>query len=57
MDVTKENVGYAYRDVVKAPVYEEFSYMASNPETKYSIVNAESVKVQFSFNDWKWLSQ
>jgi hypothetical protein len=52
-----ETVGYAYRDVVKAPQYEPFSYVATNPETKYSVLNAETLKVQFSFNDWKWLSQ
>ena len=57
VDVTRENVGYAYRDVVKPPVYEDFNYVASNPETKFAILDPEVLKVQFAFSDWKWLSQ
>ena len=34
VDVVRENVGYEYRDVVKPPTYEPFSYVATNPETK-----------------------
>jgi hypothetical protein len=49
MDIHKENVGYAYRDVVKAPQYDPFKYIATNPETKFSIMNPESLKVQFTF--------
>jgi len=56
VDVSRENVGYQYRDVLKPPVYDEFSYVASNPETKFSIINPETIKVQFAFSDWKWLS-
>lgn len=57
VDVTRENVGYAYRDVIKPPVMPDFNYVATNPETKFSIQDPETLKIQFAFSDWKWLSQ
>ena len=45
LDIHRENVGYAYRDVVKAPQYDPFKYIATNPETKFSIMNPEGLKV------------
>jgi hypothetical protein len=53
---TTENVGYGYRDVVIPPVIPPFQYIASNQETKYSIINAEPVQIQVAISDWKWLS-
>lgn len=57
IDPNRENVGYSYRDVEVPPTYDEFSYVATNPETKYSILNPEKMKVRFAIQDWKWLSQ
>lgn len=56
VDVSSENIGYAYRDVTKKPSMPEFNYVATNPETKFSIMDPQTMKVQFAFSNWKWLS-
>ena len=31
IDLASENIGYAYRDVIEAPIKPNFTYIASNP--------------------------
>lgn len=58
IDPKKENMGYAYRNVLTEPVYPEFKYAAVNNQTGYKVMNGSNdyVQVQFTFFDWKWLS-
>ncbi len=58
VEPNKENIGYKYRDVVEvstsndeklASLDKDFYYAASNPETRFSIVKPQKVKVAFQF--------
>jgi len=52
-----ETTGYQYRDVVSVPKYNEFKYLAQNPETMYSVMEVPKITLQFEFFDMKYLSQ
>ena len=54
----KENIGYDYRNVLTQPVYQQFQYVAVNNLTGYKLMDNpnDAVQIQFTFFDWKWLS-
>ena len=53
---SQEAPGYDYRDVTKSPEYNPFSYVATNPETQFSILEHQEYVVQFELRDFKYLS-
>jgi len=42
--------------VVISPSYNPFSYVSTNPETEFSVLDTDQVIVSFEFRDWKYLS-
>lgn len=52
-----EAAGYKYRDVVtEAKPYTGFNYVATNPQTQFSMMANDHLIVQFEFKDFKYLS-
>lgn len=56
VELNQQNVGYQYRDVVVPPQEVQFNYVATNPETKFSVLAAQEITATIDFRDWKWLS-
>jgi len=56
-DPNVEGAGYRYRDVLVEPTpYSGFNYVATNPETQFSMMQSDHLIVQFDFRDFKYLS-
>lgn len=54
--LTETQTGYGYRDVIVPPSYKPFSYVSTNPETEFSVMDTDRVIVSFDFRDMKYLS-
>ena len=56
VEVSREEVGYEYRDVIKEPEFVPFSYVSQNHETSFTLLDDTTVTVSLDFRDFKYLS-
>ncbi len=56
VSIKEESTGYPYRDVIKEATYNPIMQVASEPDSEFKAVNADSVLVSFDMRDMKYLS-